>query len=171
MTKMANQTYITVGKVGSTYGVYGWLKIHTYTEYGMNILQYSPLYLSNNRDGWDEIVVEDSRAYGNGIIIKFAGYDSPEKARLLTGKMLAITRSQLPELKKDEYYWSDLQGLTVINKNGETLGKVIYLIETGSNDVLVVKGTKEYAIPYLFGSVVTSVDLANQVIHVDWDLV
>ena len=83
--------------------------------------------------------------------------------------MIAITRAQLPALPKNEYYWSDLEGLTVINQAGVVLGKVIYLIATGSNDVLVIKGDKELAIPYLQDEVITQVDLENGVIHVNWD--
>lgn len=114
--------------------------------------------------------IEDARAHGNTIIVKLADLNTPEAARLLTGIEIAIKRTQLPTLEKNEYYWSDLIGLTVINKNGEVLGKVIYLIATGSNDVLIVKGENEHAIPYFFGEVVLSVDLAKQEIQVDWEL-
>jgi 16S rRNA processing protein RimM len=175
MTKKAEATYITLGKFGSTYGVHGWLKIHTYTEFDASILDYKPWYISktvtvvNSSTEWEKIEVEAAQTHGKGIIVKLPNINSPEDARLLTGKLIAIHRDQLPKLKKDEYYWSDLEGLTVINKNGEVLGKVIYLMETGSNDVLVVKNDKEHAIPYLPGDVIICVDLAKQEIHVDWD--
>lgn len=171
MTKKAEatSTYITIGKFGSTYGVNGWLKIHTYTEFGASILEYKPWLIPKGDAGWEEIQIEAGKTHGNGIIVKLPHIDNPEQARLLTGKLIAIHRDQLPKLKKNEYYWSDLEGLTVINKDGQVLGKVIYLMETGSNDVLVVKSDKEHAIPYLPGDVITCVDLAKQEIHVDWD--
>lgn len=164
--------FIIIGKIGATYGVRGWLKIHSYTEYGASILDYTPWYLSGENDHYRKIEIEQGQMHGNGIIAKLAGINTPEEARLLTGQTISILRSQLPELKKDEYYWSDLIGLTVINKNGETYGKVIYLMATGSNDVLVIKGNdnKEHAIPYLFGNIITKIDLAKQEIHVDWEL-
>ncbi len=165
---MTNTDYILVGKVGSTYGVKGWLKILSYTEVAANILDYSPWYIED-KDGWRTIELEASQQYGKGVIVKFSGIHTPEKARLLSGKKLAILRSELPVLEKDEYYWSDLKGLTVIDQHGKTLGKVSYLIATGSNDVLVVKGEKEQAIPYLPGQVVTRVDLAESKIYVNWD--
>lgn len=168
--KKTDEEYITVGKIGSTYGVHGWLKVHSYTEFGPRILDYMPWSISNENNQWENIEVEDGRVHGNIVIAKIAGIDSPEKARLLTGKLIAIARSQLPKLEKDEFYWSDLKGLTVINKNGDVLGKVIYLIETGANDVLVVKGTKEHAIPYL-PNVILKVDLKKQEIHVDWEVI
>lgn len=167
--KNMDTDYVIVGKIGTTYGVQGWLKIRTYTEYGAQILTYQPWYLHKNKN-WSRVELESSRMHNNGVIAKFVGINTPEEARLLTGVEIGITRSQLPKLNENEYYWSDLIGLTVINKNGETLGKVNYLIATGSNDVLVVKGDKEYAIPFLLGSAVTRVDLTKQEIWVDWEL-
>lgn len=169
--KTVDETYIKVGKIGATYGVLGWLKIHTYTEFGASILEFKPWYLSQENDSWQAVQIEAGRVHGKGIIVKLPGINTPEEARLYTGKLIAIRRSQLPTLPKNEYYWSDLEGLTVINKNGEVLGKVVYLIETGSNDVLVVKGAKEHAIPYLPGTVVTKVDIEKQEIYVDWELI
>lgn len=162
--------HIVVGKIGSTYGVKGWLKIHTYTEFGDNILKFHPWFLQKNNGPWVSIQIENSRLHNKGIIVKFPGIDTPEQARLLTGSLIGVTQDQLPPLGKNEYYWSDLIGLTVINQNGQVLGKVSYLMETGSNDVLVVKGEKEHAIPYLLGRYITSIDLTKQEIHVDWEL-
>lgn len=164
--------YITVGKVGSTYGVHGWLKIHAYTEYAADILNYKPWFLSDPASGnLEKVIVENGRLHNHHVIVKLQGVETPEAARLFTGKHIAIARSQLPHLKAQEYYWADLQGLTVINKNGEILGKVIYLLATGSNDVLVVKGAKEHAIPFILGTVVRQVDLEKREIHVDWELI
>ena len=166
--KKADDAYLTIGKIGSTYGVHGWLKIQAFTEFSASILDYQPWFIEN-KNGWETLPVEDQREQGNLIIVKIAGFDTPETARLLTGKEIAIKRTQLPALEKDEYYWSDLIGLTVINKNGDILGKVAYLIATGSNDVLVVKGEKEHAIPYFVGEVILNIDLSKQEIQVDWE--
>ncbi len=167
---MNKADYVIVGKIASTYGVQGWLKVISYTESTVGIAEYTPWYLEE-KGGFKAIDVTDVREYGKGIIVKFVGYDNPEKARLLTGKKVAILRSQLPALEKDEYYWNDLIGLTVINQNGVTLGQIVYIIETGSNDVLVVKGETEHAIPYLPNDVIKSIDLANKIMRVDWELI
>jgi 16S rRNA processing protein RimM len=169
--KKVDVAFITVGKVGATYGVCGWLKIHSYTELSANILDYMPWYVSREKEAWTLMEVEGGRMHGDVVIVKFVGINTPEEARLLTGKTIAVTRQQLPRLKQNEYYWSDLIGLTVINKQGEIVGKVSYLMETGSNDVLIVKGDKEHAIPYLLGDVILNVDLAKQEIHVNWELI
>ncbi|MDR3477472.1 MAG: ribosome maturation factor RimM [Gammaproteobacteria bacterium] len=162
--------YVVIGKIGAAYGIKGWLKIVSFTESITNILDYAPWYLQEGQT-WKPVKVDGGREHGKGIVVHIAGFDTPESARLLTGKVIGIQRSQLPALKKQEYYWSDLEGLTVINQRGETLGKVIYLMATGSNDVLVIKGEKEHAIPYLPGDTITSIDLEKGEMHVDWDLI
>ena len=165
--------YITIGKIGSTYGVRGWLKIHSFTEDITSILNFKTWYLFTNETETPQIAeVENSQTHGKGLIVKLAGIHTPEEARLLTGRNIAILRSQMPKLRQNEYYWSDLIGLTVINKNGEVYGNVIYLIATGSNDVLVIKANdnKEHGIPHLFGSIIKHIDLVKKEIHVDWEL-
>jgi 16S rRNA processing protein RimM len=166
----AETDYVVVGKLGSTHGILGWLKLYSFTEPAINILAYTPWYIEDVKE-WKLINLEASREHAEGLIVKLTGYNNPEKARLLTNKKVAILRSQLPLLKKGDFYWSDLENLTVINTDGMVLGKVIYLLETGSNDVLVIKGNdKEHAIPYL-PDVIMDVDLANQIIHVHWELI
>lgn len=161
-------SYLTIGKIGSTYGVKGWLKIQAYTEFGASILDYKPWYIELNGE-LKALEYEEGRVHGEAIIAKLPGIQNPEQARLLTGKLISIRRSQLPTLHKDEYYWSDLEGLTVIDQHGNDIGKVKYLIATGANDVLVVKGAIEQAIPYLPGTVITKVDLEKGQIIVNWD--
>lgn len=167
--KKADAEYVVVGKLGATHGIQGWLKFYSYTEPATNVLKYKPWYMEEAGD-WKLSELDGSREQHTNILVKFAGYDNPEQARLLTGKKIAVLRSTLPRLKQNEYYWRDLEGLTVINQEGITLGKVVYLLETGSNDVLVVKGEKEHAIPYL-SDVIIRIDLANQVMHVNWELI
>jgi len=166
---MIADEYVIIGKIGSTYGVKGWVKVFSYTADITDILEFNPLYIESLA-GWDVIKLQDGRAHGKVMVLKIPGYESPEKARVLTGKHFAVKKSQLPKLEENKYYWRDLEGLTVINQKGEILGTVSYLMETGSNDVLVVKGEKEHAIPYLPGSVIIKIDLDKKEMHVDWEL-
>jgi 16S rRNA processing protein RimM len=164
------EEYAVVGKLGATYGIKGWIKVNSFTEQTFDILDFSPWYLESPT-GWAKIELEDSRPHGKTIVAKLAGFDTPEQARLLTGKEIAIKRDQLPALKQGEYYWQDLEGLSVIDQNGKLLGTVNYLMATGANDVLIIKGEKEHAIPYLPGTVITRVDLEKKEIHVNWELI
>lgn len=168
MTKPDSE-YIIVGRIGSSYGVRGWVKIQTFTEFKANVLDYNPWYINEPDQPEKPLFVEEGKTHGNGIIAKIKGFESPEAIRVYAGKTIYIKRSQLPELKTHEYYWSDLEGLTVINHDGAILGKIIYLIETGANDVIVVKGTHDIAIPYLPGSVVLGIDMEKREMYVNWD--
>jgi len=164
--------YIITGKVGAPYGIKGWLKIYSYTEVASHILQYNPWYLGES-SSWQAFELEDGRQQGKGIVAKLVGIETPEEARKLTGRTIAILREQLAPLPENEYYWADLEGLMIIDQKGLYLGQISYLIATGSNDVLVIKNEngKEYAIPYLPGSVVKKIDLQQGKIYVDWDLI
>lgn len=166
---MNDPSYIVIGKIGSPYGVRGWIKVITYTEFGENILSYQPWYLSSNHNEQVQVLLEDSRIQGDTVLVKLKNIDTPEEAGRYSGQSIYIKRSQLPPLKKNEFYWSDLIGLTVINKEGKNLGKVIHLMDTGSNDVLVVKAEKEHGIPYIWGSIILNVDLDKKEITVDWE--
>ncbi len=87
----------------------------------------------------------------------------------MIGCEIGIPRDELPATQPDEYYWHDLQGLTVVTLAGERLGTVDHLIETGANDVLVVEGDRERLIPFVMGQVIVDVDLDKGEIQVDWD--
>jgi 16S rRNA processing protein RimM len=164
-------THVPIGKIGAAHGIKGWLKIHAYTEWQADILNYQPWYLSSDGQHWTKMEQAKGQPHGRSMLVKFPAIETPEAARLLTGKIIGIPRDQLPPLKKDEYYWSELEGLTVINQHGENLGTVRYIMETGAHDVLVVKRDqeKEWAIPYLPNKVIKKVDLIAKEIHIDWE--
>ena len=82
---------------------------------------------------------------------------------------IAVDRSQLPVLAEDEYYWNDLIGLGVVTRDGKELGRVSGLMQTGTNDVLVVSGERERLIPFIREQVVLAVDAEARRIEVDWD--
>ncbi|WP_455200254.1 ribosome maturation factor RimM [Kaarinaea lacus] len=163
--------FVVVGKVSSAYGIKGWLKINSFTDPITNILQYDPLYLQSrdSRQSWEAIRVSNGRAHGKQVVIQFEGVNDRNQAELLRGLEIAVTRDQLPEPEDDEYYWVDLEGLSVINLDGITLGVVDSVMETGANDVLVVKGDKERLIPYVMDEFIHAIDLDAGTITVDWD--
>ena len=80
-----------------------------------------------------------------------------------------MPRDELPETDRGEFYWSDLEGLTVVHRDGTELGEVAHLLETGANDVLVVRGETERLIPFVMDKVILGVDLDEGVIEVDWE--
>lgn len=125
---------------------------------------------------WQVVELESWRHHNQDIIIKLKGVDDRDAANLLTNCEIIVDSSQLPELEEGDYYWKDLMGCRVVTTEGYSLGKVIDMMETGSNDVLVIKanlkdafGIKERLVPFLDGQVIKKVDLTMRTIEVDWD--
>lgn len=161
---------VLLGHVSGVFGVKGWVKIHSYTQPRDNILTYSPWYLY--LDGqWQPREVVAGKVHGKGLIAQIAGCDDRNAAEELVRAQIAIYSEQLPELDEDEVYWRDLQGLEVRTVQGVSLGIVTGLMETGANDVLVVKAEdgKERLIPYIREDVITDIGLEEGTITVDWD--
>lgn len=157
-----------VGRINGLYGVRGWVKVYSYTDPLDNLLAYTPWQLWR-QGAWQTVNVVDGRSHGKGIVALIEGYADRDSAALLLGSDIAIYREQLPAPTADEYYWSDLIGLTVINQAQQNLGTVISLLETGAHDVLVVKGERERLIPFVLEQFVLAVDIAAGSISVDWD--
>jgi 16S rRNA processing protein RimM len=158
---------IVLGSIGGPYGTRGWVKIQSGTEPPENILQYSPWQVG--RDGrWSRIGVAEGRLQGRGVIAQLDGCHDRGDASDYTGCEIAVERSQLPEVEEGEFYWADLVGLRVVTTEGVDLGEIGRMMETGANDVMVVRGDVERLIPFLDGTVVQSVEIAGGTIVVDW---
>jgi len=93
--------------------------------------------------------------------------DERDAAYALRGQEISVARCELPPPDENEYYWSDLIGLTAVNREGMILGQVDSLMESGAHDVLVIKGKREHLIPFV-AAIVGKVDLAGGTIEVDW---
>ena len=171
-TVPAQTEYVVVAKIGAPYGVRGWVKVFSFTEQADSLLDYDPWYFraaSADGESWAIAPVTEVKTHGKGLVAKFRGCDDRDAAARLNGQEIAIRRDQFPPAAEGEYYWSDLQGLEVLTTEGVSLGKVDHLLETGANDVLVVKGERERLIPYVTGPIVKNVDLDAGTLHVDWD--
>ena len=158
---------IIIGTFGKTFGVWGWIKINSLTSPKRNILDFKPWLIQKN-NSWEEIHFEDSRERPDNIIVKLPNCNSPEEAQNFTNVKIAIWQKQLPKLQANEYYWTDLIGLKVINLQEVELGVVQDLMATGANDVLIVIGDRKRLIPYI-SNIILNVDLAEKIIRIDWE--
>ena len=111
----------------------------------------------------------EGRSHAKGIVVRIEGCDDRDQAATLVGKQIAVDRAQLPPPAEDEIYWADLEGLRVSNLEGIELGVVDHLFSTGANDVLVVRGSRERLIPFVWDEVVREVALDRRELRVDWD--
>ncbi|HQU14716.1 MAG: ribosome maturation factor RimM [Chromatiales bacterium 21-64-14] len=159
---------VPVGRVSGVYGVRGWVRIHSYTEPREAVLDLVPWFLRDG-DQWQAVAVHAGRRHGRGVVACLADCAEPVAARALMGREIGVRRGQFPSPEPGRYYWVDLEGLRVETLSGHALGVVAHLLETGANDVLVVRGERERLIPFVPERVVTEVDLEGGVLKVDWD--
>jgi 16S rRNA processing protein RimM len=159
---------VVLGKIAGLFGVRGWVKVFSHTRPREAILTYRPWRLCLN-GAWQEFNVAEGHVQGKGVVARFDGISDRNQAAELVGAEIAVARELLPRQKPGEYYWADLEGLTVVNRDGEVLGEVAHLFETGANDVMVVRhGKQERLLPFTKGTI-ERVDLEHRKIHVDWD--
>ena len=168
---------VIMGRIVAPYGIFGWVKILPDTEVIDGLFDYESWWIGKDNT-WQEVEIETAKVHNDVLVAKLVGVDDRDAALRCKGKQVAVPRDQLPEADEDEYYWSDLIGLSVKNKQGIDFGTVIDVFETGANDVLAVKSNSvniddvlksiERLIPFI-GDVVLEVDIAAKTMLVDWD--
>lgn len=180
--------FTLLGAVTGHHGIRGWVRVRSFTRPAEEILQYHHWTLLPaaargrfGRAGKDATQgglpprwrVAESRQQSNGLIVRLEGVSSREDAEPMIGCQIAIADGELPKLPDGEYYWAELIGLTVINRAGRRLGIVDHLLETGANDVLVVRDPvdadpSERLIPW-GRDIIDKVDTVAGELHVDWE--
>ena len=159
--------YISIGRIGKSYGVHGWVHVHSSCDPADNILLYTQ-WMVKKKSEWVSLNVTDCKRHHTGFIAKLEAIHSPEQAKSWANKEIAIEAKQLPTLDQGEFYRHDLIGLQVTTTEDDVLGTVVEIIETGANDVFVIEGQSRHLIPYI-DSAVIQIDPDNQSIIVDWD--
>ena len=166
---------VVMGHITGAFGIRGCIKVSPYTESIDSLLDYSTWWLRRDEGEWHKVEITNGQAAGKTLTVKLKECAGRNEAAKYKGMQIAIPRDQFPDLSENDeegYYWSDLIGSDVINIQGEHLGKVAGLLETGANDVLQVLDTsssnkKERLIPYI-EPVIKEIDLASSRIIVDW---
>jgi 16S rRNA processing protein RimM len=169
----APASHVVMGRIGAPWGLKGWVKLFSFADPLDNLLEYQQFYVQG-ANGLETLEFAEMKEHGKSFVGRVKGCEVREAAALYTGKELLLAKAELPNLDEG-YYWYQLEGLRVQTLSGQDLGTVQYLMETGANDVLVVRGDEqsvdreERLLPYVEEAVVKSVDLAKAVILVDWD--
>jgi len=165
----APQDPVLFGKLTGHYGVKGWVKVYAYTRPLEALLDYRRWWIEA-ANGWRVLEVAEARLHGKGIIARIDGVHERTAAEPLLGVEFFVQRGDMPAADEGSFYWADLVGLTVVNLDGELLGRIDHLFENGANDVIVVRGEdKERLIPWARPEIVRDVNLVDQRMTVDWD--
>ena len=179
---------IEVGRILDAWGVKGWLKILPHSKLPEALFSSKVWFLqppeAKFRPGFNAFTgtvssgVEEAKIHSDSVVAKFVGLDDRTLAEALRGARIFLPRSSFPAASTDEYYWVDLIGLNVVNREGVALGCVRDLMTTGPQSVLCVEYVSsaegeavpvvsERMIPFV-AVYVDKVDIAGKQITVDW---
>ena len=160
---------VELGHVSGVFGTHGWLKVHSYTRPRANLFEYRQ-WLIGSSSHWQPFTLEESKVHGPSLLVSLVGITARDAAVSLLRQTIAVVREALPKPGRNHYYWTDLIGSTVVNREQQQFGVVRSLLEAGDHDVLVVRGAREYLIPFVPDIYVLGVDLQQRQITVDWHL-
>ena len=189
---------VELGKVVGVWGVKGWIKLHSFTRNRADIAQYKTWWLKPanlqrmagesskaTEAQFISVKVLSCKEQGKGIVAQIDGVNDPDHALTLNGHSIWVKQADLPALPTGQFYWQQLIGLRVSNKMSLELGTIESILETGANDVLVIKaiegskvaegsqvaeGSKgtEILVPYA-DEFIEEIDIEQGTMIVDWD--
>ena len=160
------QEWATIGKVVALFGVHGELKVRLLTDIPNRFAELDAVYASTDHKRYS---IEGVRPYkGEMVVLKLEGIDTANAAETLRNVDLQIPLSDLAKLPPDSYYQHDILGLSVSTLAGQSLGTIVDILVTGSNDVYVVKteSGRQVLIPAI-KQVIKQIDLLRHTMHID----
>jgi 16S rRNA processing protein RimM len=161
--------FIALGFLRRTHGIYGELIMDILTDFPQRLLAGRGVYIGENHE---EHKFASVRKADKTMLVTLRGYKTPEEAARFRNCYVYTRAEELPKLPEGEYYHHQLVGLAVVSETGQPLGELVEVIQTGANDVYVVRAENgsEQLFPAI-DEVILSVDLERQEIRVrpqDW---
>lgn len=132
---------VEIGNIVNTHGIRGEVKVVPQTFDTARFYKLKKVYIERGEQS-RQMAIEAVRRHGNLVFIKFKGVDNPEDAALLKGWDIMIEKDQVLPLPKDTYYIFDLIGCVCLDTDGNMLGDLVDVLETGAADVYVIKNDK-----------------------------
>ncbi|MDT7516112.1 ribosome maturation factor RimM [Rhodoferax mekongensis] len=171
---------IEVGRIADAWGIKGWFKVLPYSANPEALFSARQWYLLPTEKGTKPfsgtvlMAVKESKVHSDSVVACASGIDDRNGAEALKGSRIFISRATFPKAAADEFYWVDLIGLQVVNREGQSLGVVRELMSTGPQTVLVIEAMQddkpvERMIPFV-SAYVDDVSLTDKTIRVDWQL-
>jgi 16S rRNA processing protein RimM len=170
-SRIDTDAVVIVGKLGRPYGVHGWQVLHSFTERSENLFSYAPWFVQSAAgQPWFAVKGYESRPHKEAYVVQLDGVLDREEAQRLTGALIGVPRTAIPEPEDDEFFWHDLIGCAVINIHDEYLGEVQELMETGAHAILCIRSEnakRDVLVPFT-QDYVLSVDTESRQVRVNW---
>lgn len=169
---------IEVGRIADAWGIKGWFKVLPHSADPEALFSSKRWFLMPSErgaktfSGVAKLAITEAKIHSNTVVASARDVSDRTAAEALRGARIFVSRASFPTAEKDEYYWVDLIGLDVVNREGVALGTVKELLSTGAQTVLVMDfeqdgKTQERMIPFV-SVYVDNVDLPARRILVDW---
>jgi 16S rRNA processing protein RimM len=176
---------VLLGRLTEPWGIKGFLRLHPFGDDPLSWQSIASWHLSRDDKAppreWQIFRLEHLKPQGSGWVLKLESVTERTAAEALAGMYCAVPQQDLPPTAENEFYWGDLVGMTVVNREGRPLGEVHHLISTGAHDVLCVRALLssafsetnpaspplEYLIPFV-PAYVGEIDRKTRRIEVDW---
>lgn len=156
--------YLVVGYLRRSHGLRGEMIMEIHTDFPERLKPRTEVYIGDSRQ---KLMISATRPHNEGMIIKLLGLDSPEQAAHYRNQSVYVRSADRPVLPKGQFYHHELIGFDVVTQSGKSLGTLIEIMQTGANDVYVVRRTdgKEILIPVI-ASVIIAIDVDNRQIRI-----
>ena len=169
---------IEVGRIADAWGIKGWFKVLSHSADPQALFSSKRWFILPSEKGAKtfsgvlKLAIREAKPHSDTVVATAQDVDDRTAAEALKGARIFVSRASFPTAEKDEYYWVDLIGLAVVNREGVVLGEVKELLSTGAQTVLVMDYLQdgkplERLIPFV-AAYVDDVDLPKRVITVDW---
>ena len=163
--------FILIAKIGKTRGLKGEFFLRSFAQNQETLFSFKKFYALSSST-MEEVHFEYMKQSNSNIIAKLKSLDDIDEIKAFGQKDIYILKSELPVLESDEVYWYELEGMEIINLEGQHLGIVYEVSNFGANDVLVVKPAKKQLknilIPFIKNRVIISIEKSKNSILVDW---
>ena len=169
---------IEVGRILDAWGVKGWFKVHSHSNDPQALFSSKRWYIQPSERGEKtfsgvlKLAIREAKTHSDLVVATAQEISDRADAEALRGARVFVARSSFPTAQKDEYYWVDLIGLSVVNREGLLLGEIVELLSTGPQTVMVIAylvdgKPGERMIPFV-SAFVDDVDLTARQVRVDW---
>ena len=160
---------VELGACLGPHGVRGGTRIESYSRPPEDIFSHKRFLLDlPNRQKW--YLIKEGKMVAGKLVIFFDNVESRTEAESLRGAKILVERGSLRPAGNQQYYWTDLIGLSVLNVEKKLLGYVSGFIETGDHDVMQISGERERLVPFVLDVYVLDIDTDAREIIIDWHL-